>query len=112
MGKCGGSGEPCFHGDICGFRPFAGVNFLAVGRLDARDLEAAVGADNGKAVRFDGGDLTELAANAFRILRWDGLGVKNSQLLAVECRPGAGRRIATADEPVDLLPRLTPVDLR
>src|SRR5262245_18765760 len=111
-GKCGGSGEPCFRGDICGFRPFAGVDFFAVGGLDAGNLEAAIGADNGEPVRFDSGDFTELAANAFRVLRRDRLGVENPQLLAVERRPCAGCRIAAADEPVDLLPRFAPVDLR
>src|SRR5262245_49691031 len=88
------SGEPCFRGDICGFRPFAGIDFLAVGGLNAGNLEAAVGADNGESIRFDGGDFTELAADAFRVLRRDRLGVENPQLLAVERRPGAGRRIA------------------
>ena len=40
-----------------------------------------------------------------------GLASKILSLLAVEHGPGAGRRIAAADQPVDLLPRLAPIDL-
>src|SRR4029078_11239057 len=106
-----GSGEHGVGGDICGFRPFAGFDFLAVGRLDAGNFEAAVGADDRKSIRLDGSDLAGLSADAFRVLRGERLGVENLQLLAVESGPGAGRRVATADEPVDLFPRLAPVDL-
>src|SRR3954471_10461036 len=35
-------------GEVGGFQPLAGVDLLAVGRLHAGDLEAAVGADDGE----------------------------------------------------------------
>ena len=53
-----------------------------------------------------------LAGDALRVLRRQRLGVEDLQRLAVERRPGAGRRIAAADQAVDLLPRLAPVDVR
>ncbi len=96
---------------LADFAEFAGIHFLAVGGLHAGDLEAAVGADDGKAVGFDGDDLAELAGDALGVLRRQRLGVENLQRLAVEGRPGAGRRVAAADQPVDLLPRLAPIDL-
>jgi hypothetical protein len=104
------SGEARFDGEVGGLRPFAGVDLLAVGGLHARDLEAPIGADDGEAVAFDRDDFANLAGDAFRILRRQRLGVEDLQLLAVERGPGAGRRIAAADQPVDLLPRLAPVD--
>ena len=91
---------------------FAGVDLLAAGGLNARDLEAAVGADDRKAVGLDRDDLADLAGDAFRVFGGQRLGVENLQRLAVERRPGAGRRIAAADQAIDLLPGLAPVDLR
>src|ERR1043165_5632735 len=91
--------------------PFAGADLRAVG-LHARDLEAAVGAHHRDAVRLDRDDLAELAGDALRVLRGKGLGVKDLHRLVAELAPGAGRRIAAADQPVDLLPRLAPVDVR
>ena len=52
-----------------------------------------------------------LPAMPFGSLRGHRLGVEDLHGLAVERRPGAGRRIAAADQPVDLLPRLAPVDV-
>ena len=52
-----------------------------------------------------------LPAMPFGILRRQRLGVEDLHGLAVERRPGAGRRIAAADQAIDLLPRLAPVDL-
>ena len=102
--------ESRLHRDIRRLRPFAGVDLLAVGGLHAGDLEAAVGADHGEAVGFYRGDLAGLAGDALRVLRRQRLGVENLELLAVERTPGAGRRVAAADQPVDLLPRLAPID--
>ena len=104
------SGKPRFDCKIGRLCPFAGFDFLAVGRLNARDFEAPIGADHGKAVRFNRGDFAELAADPLRVLGRQRLGVEDFQLLAVERRPGAGRRIAAADQTVDLLPGLAPVD--
>src|SRR5262249_25487034 len=92
--------------------PFAGLDLLAVGRLHARDLEAAVGAHHGEAVGIDGDDLAELAADALGVLGGQRLGVEDLELLAPERGPGAGSRIASPDQAVDLLPRLAPIDLR
>ena len=52
-----------------------------------------------------------LPAMPFGSLAGNGLASKIFSCLAVERGPGAGRRIAAADQPVDLLPRLAPVDL-
>ena len=95
-------------GEVGGLGPFAGVDLLAVGGLHARDLEAAVGADHGEAVGLDRDDLAHLAGDALGVLRRQRLGVEDLQLLAVERRPGAGRRIAAADQPVDLLATACP----
>src|SRR6202050_1955022 len=96
--------------EIDRFRPLAGFDLLAVGGLHACNLEAPIGADHGKTVGFDHGDFADLAGDTFWILRRQRLGVEDFQLLAVERGPGARRRIATADQAVDLLPRLAPVD--
>ena len=86
--------------------------FLPSAGLNARDLEAAVGANHGEAVAVDGDDLAHLAGDALGVFGRQRLGVEDFHGLAVELRPGAGRRIAAADQPVDLLPRLAPVDMR
>ena len=104
------SREPRFDREIGGFGPLAGFDFLAVGGLHARDLEAPIGANHGEAVRFDHSDFAELAADSLRVFRRQRLGVEYFQLLAVERRPRARRGIATADQPVDLLPRFAPID--
>src|ERR1700761_4378596 len=104
-------GEASLRLEICGFRPLAAFDFLAVGRLHARDLETPVGADHGEAVRFHRDDFAELAGDALRIFGRKRLGVENLEMLTVERRPRAGRGIAAADETVHLLPRLAPVDL-
>ena len=54
--------------EVGALRPFAGVDLLAVVGLHARDLEAAVGADDREAVGFDRDDLAELAGDALRVL--------------------------------------------
>ena len=95
-------------GEIGGRGEFAGVELLAVGGLHARDLEAAVGANHGEAVGFDLDDLAHLAGDALGVFRRQRLGVEDLQLLAVERRPRAGRRIAAADQVVDLLARACP----
>src|SRR6185437_12637173 len=99
-------------GEIGRRSPFAGIGLLAAVGLDASDFHAAVGADDGDAVAFDRNDLAELAGNALGILGWQWLGVKNLQCLTVERGPGAGGRIATADERIDLAPGLAPIDAR
>src|SRR3954453_18115753 len=101
--------EACLHSDVRGLRPFAAANLWSIG-LHARDLDAAVGAHNGEAVGVDRGDLAIFAADALGVFRRDRLGVENLHRLAVERRPGAGRRIAAADEWIDLPPGLAPVD--
>src|SRR6185369_6460316 len=104
------SGKARAGRDLGGRCPLARAGLLAAGGLDARDLEAPVGANDGEAVAVDGDDLTEFAADAFGILRRQRLGVEDAQLHTVDGRPGTRRRIAAADQPVDLLPRLAPVD--
>src|SRR5215471_10292989 len=91
------SGEARAGGELDGGRELAGVDLLAVGRLYARDFDAAVGADDREAFRLDRDDLAELAADPLRVLGGQRLGVEDFQGLAVERRPGAGRRIAAAD---------------
>src|ERR1700746_2757850 len=105
------SRKPRLDREIDRLRPLAGFDFLAVGGLDTRDFEAAVGADDGEAVGFNGDDFAELAGDSFRIFGRQRLGVEDLERLAVEQRPGAWRRIAAADQPIDLLPGLAPVDL-
>src|SRR4029079_14535252 len=87
-----------------------GFDLLAVGGLYAGDLEAPVGANHGEAVGLDRGDLADLSGDTLGVLRRQRLGVENLELLAVEGTPRAGRGIAAANEPVDLLPGLAPVD--
>ena len=60
--------EPRAGREVGGLRPFAGADLLAVGGLHARDLEAAVGADDGEAVGLDRDDLADLAGDALRVL--------------------------------------------
>src|SRR5262249_46483651 len=108
---CRGSGEPGLDREVGGLRPLAGLDLFAVGGLHAGDLEAPIGANHGEAVRLDRDDLAELAGNPLRVLGGQRLGVEDLELLAVERRPGAWRGVAAADEPVDLLPGLAPVDL-
>ena len=52
-----------------------------------------------------------LPAMPFGSFAGSGLASKILSVLPSSVRPGAGRRIAAADQPVDLLPRLAPVDL-
>src|ERR1700693_3136403 len=96
--------------EIDRLRPLAGFDLLAVGGLHAGDFEAPIGADHSEAVGFDHGDFADLACDPLRVFRRQRLGVEYFELLAVERGPGAGRRMAAADEAVDLLPRLAPVD--
>src|SRR6185437_8990307 len=107
----GESGEPRFDGEIGGFHPFAGIDFLSIDGLNTRNLEASVGTDNREAVWLNGSNLSELTSDAFGVFRRQRLGVKDFQLFAVERGPGARRRIAASDQSVDLFPRLAPVDL-
>src|SRR5258707_11490713 len=88
----------------------SGPDLAAVGRLYAHHLDAAVGAHNREAVGFDGDDLAHLAGDPFGIARRQRLRLEHLEGVAVEGRPGAGRRITAADEVVDLPPRLAPVD--
>ena len=74
--------------------------------LHARHLEAAIGADDGETVGLDCDDLADLAGDAFGVLGRQRLGLEDLQRLAVERGPGAGRRIAAADQLIDLLPGL------
>src|SRR5579871_3297056 len=103
--------EPGFHRESDGCRPFAGFDLLAAVGLHAGDLEAPIGANHGEAVRLDRDDLAELAGDPLRVLGGQRLGIEYFELLAVERGPGAGRRIAAADQAIDLLPGLAPVDL-
>ena len=103
------SREPRFDREIGRFRPLAGFDFLAVGGLHARDLEAPVGANEVKPSASTA-TLAGLAGDPFGSFAGSGLASKIFSL-AVERRPCAGRRIAAADQPVDLLPRLAPIDL-
>src|ERR1700722_5585635 len=102
--------ESCLGLEIDRLRPLAGFDLLAVGGLYAGDFEAPIGADHGEAVGFDHGDFADLAGDPFRVFRRQRLGVEDFQLLAVERGPGARRRIAAADDAVDLFPRLAPID--
>src|SRR5580658_6502906 len=97
--------------EIDRLRPLAGFDLFAVGGLNAGNLEAPIGADHGEAVGFDHGNLASFAGDPLRVFRRQRLGVENFQLFAVERGPGAGRGIAAADQTIDLLPRLAPIDL-
>src|SRR5262249_14057079 len=89
---------------------FSRADLAAVGRLYAQDFDAAVGAGNSEAIGLDRDDLTHLAGNPFWVARRQRFRLEHLEALAVQSRPGAGRRIAAADEIVDLPPRLAPVD--
>src|SRR5215831_7111666 len=102
--------EPRCEVELGGGGEFAGRDLGAVVGLHAQNLDAAIGADDGEAVGLDLGDLAHLAADAFGIARGQGLSLEHLQRLALERRPGAGRRIAAADEIVNLPPGLAPVD--
>ena len=71
---------------------FAGIDLLAAGGLHARDLEAAVGADDGEAVGLDRDDLADLAGDALGVFGRQRLGVEDLQFLpsSVVQAPGAG----------------------
>src|ERR1043165_2661897 len=90
--------------------PFAGADLRAVGR-HASDLEAAVGAHHRDAVGLDRDDLAELPGDALRTGGGEGLRVEDLHRLVAELAPRAGRGIAAADQPVDLLPGFAPVDV-
>src|SRR5258708_8560524 len=106
------SGKPGAGGEVDGGCRGAGFDLLAVGGLHPDELEAAVGADHGDAVGVDRGDLAHLAGDALRILRRQRLRIEDLQGLAVERGPGAGCRVAAANETVYLLPGPTPFDMR
>src|SRR5262249_61866485 len=78
--------------------------------ITVQNLDAAAGAADSEAVGSDLGDLAHLAADALGIARGQRLGLEHLQRLALERRPRAGRRIAAADEIVNLPPGLAPVD--
>jgi hypothetical protein len=96
--------EPRPDGEFGGGRKFAGVDLLTVGGLNAGDLEAAIGADDRKTIALDHDDLAHLAGDAFGVLGRQRLGVENLELFAVERAPSAGRRIAAADQRIELPP--------
>src|SRR5436305_9939810 len=91
--------------------PFAGADLWAVG-LHARDLEAPVRAHHRDAVGIDRDDLAELAGDALRARGGKRLRVEDLHRLVAELAPRGRRGIAAADQPVDLLPGLAPVDVR
>src|SRR5215475_7616126 len=96
----------------CRRRPRAGFDLLAVDGLDASNLEAPVRAHDFEAVGLHRYDLAELSADTLRVLGRQRFSVEDLELLAVQRRPRPGRGIAAADQAIDLLPRLTPVDPR
>src|SRR5712692_1531187 len=89
-----------------------GADLAAVGRPDAEHADAAVRAGDREALGIDRDHFAHLAGDAGGLLGRQRFGVENLQLLAVVQRPGAGLRIAAADQIVDLRPRLAPVDAR
>src|SRR5262245_4094654 len=103
--------EPRANGKLGGGYEFAGCDLRAVVSLDAQNLEAAVGADDREALGRHLDDLAHLAPDAFRVHRRQRLGLEDLQRVAVQRGPGAGRRIAAADQPVDVLPGPAPVDV-
>ena len=105
------SGEDCSLGELGSGDEFGSVDFLASVGLNARDLETAVGTNHRKTIGIDRDDLTELSGNSLRILGRQRLGIEDFQRFAAQRGPGARRGIAAADEAIDLLPGLTPVDL-
>ena len=98
---------------LAAWAPIAGgVELFAVGGLNAGNLETAVGANDREAVSVYGDDLAHLAGDTFGVPRRQRRGIENFYRRAVEPRPGAGRRIAAADQAIDLLPRPAPIDVR
>src|SRR5258706_11294010 len=109
-GKCR-SAEAGAGGETCGLGEIACGDLAAVGGFDARDPDTAIGADDGETAGVYVDDFAELAADAFGILGGKRLRVEDLERFAVMRRPGAGRRIAAANEIVDLPPGLSPIDL-
>src|SRR5262249_49183230 len=91
-------------------RVFSCSDLAAIGRLHPQDFDAAVGARYREAIGLDGDDLPHLAGNPLWVARRQRFRFEHLEVLAVQRRPRAGRRIASADEIVDLPPRLAPVD--
>src|SRR5262245_45676734 len=98
--------QPRADGEIDGLGKVGGGDLSAIGRLHPGELDAAIGAHDRDAARIDLHHLAELAADAFWVLRRQGLRLEHLQRLAVERRPRARSRIAAPDQIVDLPPRL------
>src|ERR1700751_2604970 len=103
------SRKPRFDSDVGGFGPLTGINFLAVGGLNAGDLETSIGADDRDAAGVDGDNLTHLAADALRVFGRHRFRLKDPYDRAIKLRPGAGRRIADANQAIDVLPGPAPI---
>src|SRR5262249_62077623 len=102
--------EPRSYGELGVGGEFAGRDLGSVGRLHAQNLDAAVGANDGETVGRDLDDLAHLAGNSFGVMRRQGLRFEYLQRLPIQGGPSARRRIAAADEIVDLPPGFAPVD--
>src|SRR5207244_811123 len=83
-------------------REFSGRDLLTVVRLHAQNLDASIGADDGESVRRNLDDLTHLSPDSFRISRRHRLCLEYLQCVSRKRRPRARRRIAAADEIVNL----------
>src|SRR5262245_8178639 len=105
-----GSAEPRSRGELCARDEFTGSDLGAVRRFHAQDLDAAIGADDGEAVGAHLDDLPELARDSLGVAGRQRFDVEDLQGLAIERRPRTGRRVAAADQRIDLAPRLAPVD--
>src|SRR5262249_4028547 len=100
------------NGELGSSGEFAGRDLGAVGGLHAQNFDAAVGADDGEAPGRDLDDLAHLASDALGVARRQRIRLEDLQRLAVERRPRPRRRMAAADEIVDLPPGLAPIDAR
>src|SRR5436190_8961169 len=96
--------------ELGGGRELRSPDLAAVGGLDPEDADAAVRARDREALAVDGDDLSHLAGDARRLFGRHRFGVENLQLFSIVQRPGAGLRIAAANQIVNLSPGLAPVD--
>src|SRR5690606_29126086 len=96
--------------DAGGSREFGGAHLLAVLVAQPQHLDLAALRRHPDRVLVDGGNLAHLADHVREAAEHDLAGIVDVELLARKRGPGARRRVAAADEVVDLFYGLRPVD--